>query len=94
MKSVLNSIKLTAFVFFCRCDPVVCDITDYHGSSQSLTSFGRRKRRSTEHQKEDVMVAGLIHISDQFHLTNQEQDTNWEETLPVPEVDKCQEDSR
>ena len=29
-----------------RCDPVNCDVTDFHGDSQRLSSFGRRKRRS------------------------------------------------
>jgi len=101
-----------------RCDPVVCEITDYHGSSKSLTSFGKRKKRSSEHdfnhivdaavgddtKKEDVMVAGVIHISDQFELNQEspfEEDheeeneksttTDWNNTNK-PEVGKCQED--
>ena len=66
---------------FCsRCDPVVCDITDHHGSFQSMTSYGKKKRkkRSAKHEdvdpkEDDVMVAGVIHISDQFEL-NDKQD--------------------
>ena len=45
-----------------RCDPVVCDITDHHGSFKSMTSYGKkRKKRSAKHsdtKDDDVMVAG------------------------------------
>jgi len=69
-----------------RCDPVECDVTDYHGDNQRLSSFGRRKRRSISsivaqqlqqprrrqskslENDENVMVAGVIHISDKFEL--------------------------
>lgn len=68
---------------FSRCDPVVCDVTDYHGSSRSIASFGRKKR-SAEHdlgKDDDVMVAGVIHISDQFEQlqTDPANEKEWSE---------------
>ena len=64
-----------------RCDPVECDVIDYHGDSLRLSSFGRRRRRSVAPQQqrrqrhskslendENVMVAGSIRISDKFEL--------------------------
>ena len=62
-----------------RCDPVRCDVTDYYGRSNNLKSFGkkRKKRSSSESEGEDneLMVAGVIHISDKFELdeTGKEQ---------------------
>ena len=71
---------------FCsRCDPVICDITDHHGSFQSMTSYGKKKRkkRSAKHEdvdpkEDDVMVAGVIHISDQFELNDEAKDSSTE----------------
>ncbi len=50
-----------------RCDPVQCDVTDYYGQSESVTSYGRKRRRRSTAGK-DLMVAGVIHISDRFDL--------------------------
>ena len=65
-----------------RCDPVECDVTDYHGDNQRLSSFGRRKRRSVTDRRpkslendENVMVAGVIHISDKFELGDKKSAT-------------------
>ena len=54
-----------------RCDPVRCDVTDYYGRSNNLKSFGKRKKRSSsssEGEDNELMVAGVIHISDKFEL--------------------------
>ena len=88
---------------FCRCDPVVCDVPDYHGSSRSIASFGRKKR-SAEHdlgKDDDVMVAGVIHISDQFEQLQKDQtnekewrgDENQEINCALPKQD-FQQDAR
>ena len=94
---------MSLLTLYCRCDPVVCDITDSYGSSRSLTSFGRkRKKRSAlaEHDSnhdlgkdDDVMVAGVIHISDQFELQNNNDKApkvEWNEEVENQEIN-CKE---
>ena len=102
---------LSSNEFCSRCDPVVCDITDHHGSFQSMTSYGKKKRkkRSAKHEdvdpkEDDVMVAGVIHISDQFELNDKQDDnkesskdssTEWfDEKITCKQNDYEQEDQR
>ena len=59
-----------------RCDPVRCDLTDYYGRSNTLKSYGRRRKKrsssspssATDGEDNELMVAGVIHISDKFEL--------------------------
>ncbi|XP_059099096.1 uncharacterized protein LOC131893159 [Tigriopus californicus] len=63
-----------------RCDPVQCDVTDYYGKRQTTSSFGRRRRRRRRQiegqdtgSKSDLMVAGVIRISDKFELASRKE---------------------
>lgn len=62
----------------------MCDITDSHGASRSLNSFGKKKRKKrsmrddTAKDDDAVMVAGVIHITDQFKLNQDSASTEWQ----------------
>eukprot|EP00095_Tigriopus_kingsejongensis_P006961 maker-scaffold406_size180810-snap-gene-0.27 protein:Tk06961 transcript:maker-scaffold406_size180810-snap-gene-0.27-mRNA-1 annotation:"hypothetical protein L798_11402" len=83
-----------------RCDPVQCDITNYYGKKQSTTSYGRRKRRQVDgfdtSSDQDVMVAGVIRISDKFELAQDSgsgseagEDEDTHSWLPLPNDQQC-----
>lgn len=74
-----------------RCDPVQCDITDYYGKRQTTSSFGRRRRRrqiegrQDKGSKSDLMVAGVIRISDKFELASRKAQPDILETEIIKE---------
>lgn len=54
-----------------------CDVTDFYGQGKTVTSFGRRRRRRRDtSDKDDLMVAGVIHISDKFELDPGKEEEN------------------
>ena len=74
-----------------------CDVTDFHGTSRNVNSYGKRKKRSASssamfdqghggppteagQDNQDVMVAGVIRISDKFELeTDPKSESVWSE---------------
>lgn len=58
-----------------RCDPVYCEVTDYYGRTRNLKSHGKRKKREAKMEK-DLMVAGVIRISDKFELDEKSVNRN------------------
>merc|ERR1719507_2772752 len=68
-----------------RCDPVDCRVTDYYGREKTVQSHGkkrRRRRRSADENgtvqlsEKELMVAGVIHISDEFELGGDNDEAN------------------
>lgn len=48
------------------CEPVQCDVQDYLGYQRQIESHGKRKRRDSAGQEQNLLVVQTIRIADKF----------------------------
>lgn len=75
-----ETVQFRALVTPClpTCEPVLCNVRSFDGSSREMDSFGRRRRRrrsvaSEESSEEEILVAKAIQIKDKFAFNGKDK---------------------
>lgn len=76
-----ETVQFRALVTPClpTCEPVICNVRNYDGSSREMDSFGRRRRRRSiasssniDSNEEEILVAKAIQIKDKFEFNGKD----------------------
>ncbi len=76
-----ETVQFRALVTPClpTCEPVLCNVRSFDGSSREMDSFGRRRRRrrsigsSASADEEEILVAKAIQIKDKFAFNGKDK---------------------
>lgn len=73
-----ETVQFRALVTPClpTCEPVLCNVRSFDGSSREMDSFGRRRRRRRSiaaQDEEEILVAKAIQIKDKFAFNGKDK---------------------
>ena len=75
-----ETVQFRALVTPClpTCEPVLCNVRSFDGSSREMDSFGRRRRRRSissddASNEEEILVAKAIQIKDKFAFNGKDK---------------------